>query len=140
VGHNPDAARVLAQNLESLPARGHSFAVLGMFKDKASGRKWRGARRPFDRWYLAGLEGPRGQKRSPCASACARPFPDAELAEYPTVTAAYAASAVGRSSRRPGRRFGSSRPSPPFLKISERRYTAGARRRPHPGVQHGDRY
>jgi dihydrofolate synthase/folylpolyglutamate synthase len=36
VGHNPDAARNLSENLRAFPVRGRSFMVLGMFKDKAA--------------------------------------------------------------------------------------------------------
>jgi len=102
VGHNPDAARVLAENLQALPVPGQSFAVLGMFKDKAAEEVARALAGRFHRWYLGGLEGPRGQSASVLGERVHSALPDAELAEFPTVTAAYAAA---QSAAHPGDRI-----------------------------------
>lgn len=107
VGHNPDAARNLSENLRAFPVRGRSFAVLGMFKDKAAEEVARALIGRFDRWYLGGLEGPRGQSAAALAVRVRSALPDAELAESPSVDAAYAAA---MSAARPGDRvvvFGS---------------------------------
>lgn len=107
VGHNPDAARVLAENLRDFPTTGRSFAVLGMFKDKAVEEVVRALAGCFDCWYLGALEGPRGQSAAALAIRIRSVLPDAALAESPTVNTAYAAA---MSAARPGDRvvvFGS---------------------------------
>ena len=118
VGHNPDAARVLAANLRDFPATGHSFAVLGMFKDKAVEEVVRALAGRFDRWYLCGLDGPRGQSAATLATRVRSALPDAELAESPTVATAYHAA---MSAARPGDRvvvFGSFQTVASILKLS----------------------
>ena len=107
VAHNPDAARVLAENLEAQPARGRTLGVMGMFKDKAVEEVAEALAPRLDGWYLAGLDGPRGQSAAELAARVQSSVPGAELLEYPTVAAAYAAA---RTAARPGDRvvvFGS---------------------------------
>ena len=107
VGHNPDAARILSENLRAFPVRGRSFAVLGMFKDKAAEEVAGALRGRFDHWYLGGLEGPRGQTAAALAARVKSALPDAGLTESSSVAAAYAAA---MSAARPGDRvvvFGS---------------------------------
>ncbi|HEX2667621.1 MAG TPA: bifunctional tetrahydrofolate synthase/dihydrofolate synthase [Gammaproteobacteria bacterium] len=107
VSHNPDAARVLSENLLAAPAQGRSFAVVGMFKDKAAEEVARALAGRFQRWYLGGLEGPRGQSAAALAARVHAALPEAELGQFPSVPAAYAA-AMGEA--RPGDRvvvFGS---------------------------------
>jgi len=60
VAHNPDAARVLAQNLRDLPAAGKSFAVCGMLADKDAAGIAAALAGCFDACWLASLEGARG--------------------------------------------------------------------------------
>jgi len=74
VGHNPDAARVLHRNLESLPARGHSFAVWACSRTRQR-RKWRGRSQAGSPLYLAAWR-VRGQSASPVL-ARALALPDA---------------------------------------------------------------
>jgi dihydrofolate synthase/folylpolyglutamate synthase len=107
VGHNPDAARILSDNLRAFPAKGRSFAVMGMFKDKAAEEVAGALRVRFDHWYLGGLEGPRGQDAAALAIRLHKALPDAAHTEFPSVDAAYAAA---MSAARPGDRvvvFGS---------------------------------
>ena len=107
VGHNPDAAHILSDNLLAYPAKGRSFAVLGMFKDKAAEEVASALRGRFDHWYLGGLDGPRGQTAAALAARVRSALPDAEITESPSVDAAYAAA---MSAARPGDRvvvFGS---------------------------------
>ena len=107
VGHNPDAARVLSENLLAFPVTGRSFAVLGMFKDKAVEEVVHALAGRFDRWYLGGLEGPRGQTAASLAARVRSALPDAELNESASIGASYAAA---MSDARPGDRvvvFGS---------------------------------
>jgi dihydrofolate synthase/folylpolyglutamate synthase len=90
VSHNPDAARVLSENLLAYPVSGRSVAVLGMFKDKAAEEVALALKGRFQHWYLGGLEGPRGQSAEALGQRLRRALPEAELTESPSVTAAYA--------------------------------------------------
>jgi dihydrofolate synthase/folylpolyglutamate synthase len=60
VGHNPHAVAVLAQNLDNMGFHPYTHAVFGMLTDKdvAGVVAKLGAR--IDKWYCAGLPGPRG--------------------------------------------------------------------------------
>lgn len=61
VGHNPHAARWLATRLELLkPAGRQVFAVYAGLEDKDSAAVAAELRNLVDRWYLAGLQVPRG--------------------------------------------------------------------------------
>jgi dihydrofolate synthase/folylpolyglutamate synthase len=102
VSHNPDAARVLADNLSTFPAAGRDFAVMGMFKDKAVEEVARALQGRFAHWYLGGLEGPRGQDAAALAARVREASPDTALSQFPSVSAAYAAA---RSAARPGDRI-----------------------------------
>lgn len=102
VSHNPDAARVLSDNLLAFPARGRSFGVMGMFKDKAVEEVARALAGRFDHWYLGGLEGPRGLGAPTLASRVRSALPDAALSEFPSVSAAYMAA---RLAAHPGDRI-----------------------------------
>ncbi|WP_283786322.1 bifunctional tetrahydrofolate synthase/dihydrofolate synthase [Bermanella sp. WJH001] len=60
VGHNPQAAKLLNEHLVSQPIKGKRYALLAMLKDKdalAVAQSMPG----IDKWYLAGLDGYRGQ-------------------------------------------------------------------------------
>ncbi|ANN66839.1 bifunctional tetrahydrofolate synthase/dihydrofolate synthase [Bordetella bronchialis] len=60
VAHNPHAAAVLAQNLDNMGFHPYTYAVFGMLNDKdVAGVVGKLAGR-IDRWYCAGLPGPRG--------------------------------------------------------------------------------
>jgi len=60
VAHNPHAAAVLAENLDSMGFFPRTMAVLGMLRDKdVAGVIERVADR-IDHWYLGGTAGPRG--------------------------------------------------------------------------------
>jgi dihydrofolate synthase / folylpolyglutamate synthase len=102
VSHNPDAARVLAENLAAFPTAGRSFAVMGMFKDKAVEEVVQALQGCFAHWYLGALEGPRGQDAAALASRVRRVSPEASLSEFSSVTAAHAAA---RSAAQPGDRI-----------------------------------
>jgi len=118
VGHNPDAARVLAENLRAFPVQGRSFAILGMFKDKAAEEVARALKGCFDHWYLGGLEGPRGQTAAALAARVKSVLPDTELTESSSVAGAYAAA---MSAARSGDRvvvFGSFQTVASILKLS----------------------
>ena len=60
VAHNPDAARVLADNLAHLPVTGRTLAVCGMLADKDVAGVVMVLRDAVDHWYAASTDGPRG--------------------------------------------------------------------------------
>ena len=62
VGHNPQAAQMLAKSLESQPVKGRRFALLAMLEDKDPAGVVEKLKPFIDSWYLAGLKGYRGQK------------------------------------------------------------------------------
>lgn len=92
VAHNPDAARVLADNLRAMPAAGRTHGVMGMFRDKAVEEVALALAPCLDRWYLGAIEGPRGQSAAELAARVHAAVPHAASGEYPSVAAAYAAA------------------------------------------------
>lgn len=60
VGHNPHAARGLADSLRALPAGGRLIAVFAMLKDKDIAGVAQPLRDQVDEWLVAALPGPRG--------------------------------------------------------------------------------
>jgi dihydrofolate synthase/folylpolyglutamate synthase len=60
VAHNPDAARVLAQNLRELPSAGRTLAVCGILADKDAAGVAAQLRDCIDAWWFASTEGARG--------------------------------------------------------------------------------
>ncbi len=59
VAHNPHAAAVLVQNLDSMPFYPYTHAVVGMFTDKAIEETLAKLAPRIDHWYCATLDGPR---------------------------------------------------------------------------------
>jgi dihydrofolate synthase/folylpolyglutamate synthase len=60
VGHNPEAARILADNLAASGFAPHTTAVFGMLRDKDIGAVLREMAPRVTRWHVATLAGPRG--------------------------------------------------------------------------------
>jgi dihydrofolate synthase / folylpolyglutamate synthase len=60
VGHNPHAARGLAESLRRLQAGGRILAVFAMLADKDAGAVAATLKDQVDEWLVAGLPGPRG--------------------------------------------------------------------------------
>lgn len=60
VGHNPQAVRVLADNLSNMGFFDRTHAVVGMLSDKDIAGALAPLRDRVDYWYLATLSGPRG--------------------------------------------------------------------------------
>ena len=60
VGHNPHAARVLAQNVRDLKTEGRTLAVFGMLADKDMLDVVKIMSPVIDEWFMTGLPGPRG--------------------------------------------------------------------------------
>ncbi len=61
VAHNPAAAKVLCQWLTSRPIKGKTWAVCAMLADKDHEEVLAYLDKAVNAWFLAGLEGPRGQ-------------------------------------------------------------------------------
>jgi dihydrofolate synthase/folylpolyglutamate synthase len=60
VAHNPDAARVLAANLEARPVAGRTLAVCGILADKDAAGVAAELRFRIDEWWMATTLGARG--------------------------------------------------------------------------------
>ena len=60
VAHNPDGAAVLAGALAATPARGRTFAVIGMLADKDAAAVASALDSGIDRWFVATLPEARG--------------------------------------------------------------------------------
>ena len=61
VGHNPQAAAALGAALQARPASGRTLAVYAALADKDAAGVVAALQARIDRWYLAGLDGARGQ-------------------------------------------------------------------------------
>ncbi len=87
VGHNPQAARALAEALAATPAAGPTFAVFAALADKDAAGVVAALAPHIDRWWLAGLPdaGPRARDADALAQA---------LAGTPAVAGARAATVV----------------------------------------------
>lgn len=68
VAHNPEAAKVLADNLAASPFAAETFAVCGMLRDKDIGGVLREVAPRITRWHLATLHGPRAATAEELAS------------------------------------------------------------------------
>jgi dihydrofolate synthase/folylpolyglutamate synthase len=64
VGHNPQAAQLLAAQLSSQKPIGRRYALLAMLKDKDAEGVVSALGEHIDAWYLASLDGYRGQSAS----------------------------------------------------------------------------
>ncbi|WP_164504348.1 bifunctional tetrahydrofolate synthase/dihydrofolate synthase [Nitrosomonas sp. HPC101] len=60
VAHNPAAARELSTNLEAMPVKGCTYAIVGMLKDKDMAGTLRVVRNNVDFWLIADLDVARG--------------------------------------------------------------------------------
>lgn len=92
VAHNPHAAAVLAQNLDSMGFFPATHAVFGMLRDKDAVGVVERVAEQIDRWYVAGTEGARGAGADDLAAAVrlALGTPGkVEVRAFDTVAAAY---------------------------------------------------
>ena len=60
IAHNEPAAEVLAAQLQERPCQGRTLAVVGILGDKDAPAIARALQPALDRWFLCGLEVPRG--------------------------------------------------------------------------------
>jgi dihydrofolate synthase/folylpolyglutamate synthase len=94
VGHNPQAARALADWIDAQPGRGRVLAVYGALSDKDTGAVIAALGQRVSRWYLAGLERdtPRGLDSGALAASLSATLPGAPHAAFPGVLAAWEAA------------------------------------------------
>jgi dihydrofolate synthase / folylpolyglutamate synthase len=96
VAHNPDAARVLAANLNGNPVSGRTLAVCGILADKDAAGIVALLDRCIDSWWCASLDGTRGRSGESLAAAVR------QLVRTPVVAADNVASACDAASSAAG--------------------------------------
>jgi dihydrofolate synthase/folylpolyglutamate synthase len=89
VGHNPQAMRVLAENLSGMGFFEKTHAVLGMLADKDAAGSVAALKGRVDHWFLADLEGPRGLSAVTLAKEVARVDPKTPCICCPDPAAAF---------------------------------------------------
>ena len=92
VGHNPQAVRVLAENLGTMGFFDKTYAVLGMLADKDVAGSIAALRGRVAHWFLADLEGPRGLKAEALAARVAEADPGTPLSCHASPGSALAAA------------------------------------------------
>lgn len=96
VGHNPQAIKVLADNLSSMGFFDHTHAVVGMLADKDIAGALAALRGRVDVWHAATLGGPRGTTADKLAAIIAASELGGEVICHESATAAMQA-AKGRA-------------------------------------------
>lgn len=101
VGHNPQAIRVLADNLSGMGFFDRTHAVLGMLADKDIAAALAPLAGRVDVWHLATLPGPRGAPAARLAQIVREEGLGGEIVEYATPLEAMRAArgAAGESDR-----------------------------------------
>lgn len=122
VGHNPQAARELAQWLDQQPIAGVTRAVFGALADKDVEGVVAALGVRIEHWYLAGLEceSPRGEPVAQLAARVRASLPDARLSEHADVAAALAAARAAAGADDRILAFGSFHVVGPVLRESRR--------------------
>ncbi|KAF1008557.1 MAG: Dihydrofolate synthase/folylpolyglutamate synthase [Luteibacter sp.] len=94
VGHNPQAARALAEWLDAERPKGRVFAVYGALSDKDTAGVIAALGTRVARWYLAALDRdtPRGLGEGALMASLSATLPDAEAEAFPSVDSAWAAA------------------------------------------------
>jgi dihydrofolate synthase / folylpolyglutamate synthase len=105
IAHNEPAAAIFAGHVRERPAKGRTFAVVGILSDKDAGAIARLVGPVVDRWILCALPGPRGTSAAELASRMSLPESGVTLAD-----SVEEGCAVARATAKPGDRvlvFGS---------------------------------
>jgi dihydrofolate synthase/folylpolyglutamate synthase len=92
VAHNPQAATVLAGNLDAMGMFPHTYAVIGMLSDKDMEGVARVIGSRVDQWFVGGLPGPRGASAHELAAAVDRGDGLTPVAVYHSIDAAFEAA------------------------------------------------
>ncbi|MDD5249424.1 MAG: bifunctional tetrahydrofolate synthase/dihydrofolate synthase [Rhodocyclaceae bacterium] len=90
VAHNPQAARVLADNLGNMAFHPATWAVFGMLRDKDIDGVVRAVRHRVDRWLPCTLDGPRAATADELAAMLARAGVAGALPRFATAADAFA--------------------------------------------------
>jgi dihydrofolate synthase / folylpolyglutamate synthase len=93
VAHNPDAARVLVQNLYAAPHAGKTLAVCGILADKDAAAITAALRDCVDAWWCASIDGARGRSGAELAQVV-RNLVSVPVQQTDDVAAACAAAAT----------------------------------------------
>ncbi|MCG6941118.1 MAG: bifunctional tetrahydrofolate synthase/dihydrofolate synthase [Thiohalocapsa sp.] len=88
VAHNPEAARVLAQNLAALGCRGVHHAIVGVSADKDAAAVVAELSGWVDTWHAVPAPGPRGMAAGALVAAIAESAPGAPVRQYDGLDAA----------------------------------------------------
>jgi dihydrofolate synthase / folylpolyglutamate synthase len=101
VGHNPEAARVLARNLAEMPPAPRTIAICGMLRDKDAGSVCQALAGSIDEWFAVSLPGERGRSAAAFETAARDAGLRAPIFQYADVASALAAakSIAGRDDR-----------------------------------------
>jgi dihydrofolate synthase/folylpolyglutamate synthase len=94
VAHNPQAARVLGENIAATGFAGRTIAVFGMLRDKDIGGVVAELAPRFSRWHVATLDGPRGARAQALADAIVAAGVSAPVAQHASPLEAFAAAKV----------------------------------------------
>jgi len=92
VAHNPQAAAVLAENLDDMGFYPQTHAVFGMLRDKDIGGVCRAVKGRISTWLAAGLSVPRGASAQALAHALASAGAAGEVSCFDNPREAYAAA------------------------------------------------
>ena len=92
VGHNPHAARVVAENLRALPSAGRTRSVFAMLRDKDIQAVAAELGAGIDQWYVAGLGGPRGADAAHVSRAVQAAGAGGAILQFETPALAYRAA------------------------------------------------
>lgn len=101
VGHNPQALRILAENLGNMGFFDRTHAVVGMLADKDIAGTLAPLKGRVDYWYAATLEGSRGNPAARLAEIIRAEELGGEIAEFPSADEAMrsALGSAGESDR-----------------------------------------
>jgi dihydrofolate synthase / folylpolyglutamate synthase len=95
VAHNPHAVGMLAANLAAMPARGKTYAVFGMLKDKDIRGAIEAIAQPIDHWFIAPIAASRGATTALLMRTFAELGLEPRTAAFDSLRAAYAAACRG---------------------------------------------
>lgn len=92
VGHNPEAARVLAMNLADMPRAPRTIAICGMLRDKDAAGVCQALAGSIDEWFAVSLPGERGQSAAEFEVAARAAGVRTPIFQYADVASAFSAA------------------------------------------------
>ncbi len=97
LAHNPDAVRVLAQNLRNRASTGSTHAVFGVLADKDASAMAKALVDTTDYWYVTELQSERTLSQVELSAIVKKIGPDIHVNGFNSVTEAYAAATAQAS-------------------------------------------